>query len=127
MAKKISDHFSFQEMVCRGTECNCKRADMDPEFMKLLEEVRRAYGKPMYISSAFRCDVHNNLVSSIPNGPHTHGQAADVLVSGQAAMDLFAAAKAVGAYGLGVSQKGPHRNRFIHIDGDSSRTAMWSY
>jgi len=130
MAKMISPHFSYNEMVCRCGECN--RADMDPDFMKLLEEIRKAYGKPMVISSAFRCDVHNADVSTVKNGPHTFAnngsRAADVLVSGSRAMELFTVAKQVGANGLGVSQKGPHKDRFIHIDGvERSDQAMWSY
>ena len=131
MSKKLSDHFSWDEMKCRGRECNCGRADMDPEFMTFIEEVRRTYGRPMYISSAFRCDAHNATVSKFPKGPHTYQQsgslAADVLVSGQNAMDLYAAAKAVGAHGIGVSQKGAHKDRCIHLDIVGGRTTTWSY
>ena len=130
MAKMISPHFSFDEMICRCG--NCGRADMDPDFMKLLEEIRKAYGRPMRVSSAFRCDDHNGKVSTVKNGPHTHAKngsrAADILVSGARAMELFALAKEVGANGLGVSQTGSHADRFIHIDGvDRPAQAMWSY
>ena len=130
MAKMISPHFSYNEMVCRCGKC--KRADMDPDFMKLLEEIRKAYGNPMRVSSAFRCDDHNGKVSTVKNGPHTHAKngsrAADVLISGAAASELFMVARQVGANGLGVSQKGNHKDRFIHIDGvDRPEQAMWSY
>ena len=98
MAKMISPHFSYNEMVCRCGKC--KRADMDPDFMKLLEEIRKANGS----------------------------RAADVLISGAAASELFMVARQVGANGLGVSQKGNHKDRFIHIDGvDRPEQAMWSY
>ena len=130
MAKMISPHFSFDEMICRCG--NCGRADMDPDFMKLLEEIRKAYGRPMRVSSAFRCDDHNGKVSTVKNGPHTHAyngsRAAAILVSGARAMELFALAKEVGANGLGVSQKGSPGARVIHIDGvDRPAQAMWSY
>ena len=83
----------------------------------------------MSLSSAYRCPDHNDAVSSTGrNGPHTIG-AADVKVSGAKAKELLMAACDAGATGIGVSQKGPHAARFIHIDrleGDS-RPWIWSY
>jgi|18_taG_2_1085343.scaffolds.fasta_scaffold03326_5 hypothetical protein len=132
MAKMISEHFSFDEMVCRCGDC--KRADMDPEFVKLLEQIRKAYGKPMFLSSAFRCDNHNSKVSSVPNGPHTFqengGLAVDVLIWGVEAKILFSVAQNVGASGLGVAQTGDIKDRFLHIDGverAAGSSGFWNY
>ena len=134
MSKKLSDHFTFDEMKCRGKVCNCNRADMDPEFMKLLEEIRMAYGKPMYLSSAFRCDVHNAAVSKVPNGPHTFQKngslAVDVLTWGPEAKILFTVAQNVGATGFGVQQTGEIKDRFLHIDyvqRQKGSSGFWNY
>jgi zinc D-Ala-D-Ala carboxypeptidase len=118
-------NFREGEFRCK----HCGDMKMEPRFMDLLQRIRRAYGKPMYISSGYRCGIHNAAVSSTgPNGPHTTGLAADVRVSGQDAHFFTKVALVEGARGVGISQKGPHMGRFIHIDlVASDRPTIWSY
>ena len=123
-------HFSRSELQCH---CGCSKMLMDDGFMKKLEELRKAFGKPMRVSSAYRCATHNAKVSKTGrNGPHTTGQAVDILVSGEDAYELLYYAVGFGFGGLGVSQRGPHANRFIHLDRLESlssrpRPRVWSY
>jgi zinc D-Ala-D-Ala carboxypeptidase len=119
-------NFSYREMACH---CGCGRADMDPGFMDLLQILRNVYGKPMVVSSGYRCPEHNVRVSTTgPNGPHTTGKAADILVYGQHARELMRLVFTNWPFnfiGLGVNQKGPHRQRFLHLDVVSE--TVWSY
>ena len=65
---------------------------MDPEFMRMLQELRDQMQGPLRVSSARRCDHHNDQVSTAKNkknGVHTLGQASDILISGERAMLLF--------------------------------------
>lgn len=119
----MTPHFSKDELACK---C-CGHAPMSAEFMNILEKVRVQYGKPMPVSSGYRCPKHNQSVSnSGPNGPHTTGRAVDILVSGGNAMELLRVILAHGSkWGLGIQQKGDVRARFIHID--NIRKRMWSY
>ena len=131
---KMSDtpwpHFSRAELSCH---CPCGEMDMDSEFMDRLEELRVAFGKPMRITSAYRCPNYNAQASSTGFiGPHTTGLAADVAVSGQDAHDLLALVMQHGYTGVGISQRGTHNKRFIHIDdidigSGKTRPTVWSY
>lgn len=123
----MTEHFSDDELRCK---CGCGRQEMEAEFLVTLEAIRIAYNRPMHLSSAFRCPAHNAAVSHTgTSGPHTTGRAVDVLVSGRDAHDLICAAVEAGITGIGVSQKGPHAQRFIHLDDleGPTRPWVWSY
>ena len=124
-------HFSRQELAASPDQPGDHR--MDPEFMNRLERVRHEYNKPMRLSSAYRSPEHNAKVSSTgTTGPHTTGRAVDVLVSGSDALDLIDCAIFNGITGIGISQKGPHDKRFVHLDDlpdapGQPRPWVWSY
>ncbi|WP_085440285.1 D-Ala-D-Ala carboxypeptidase family metallohydrolase [Magnetofaba australis] len=123
-------HFTNAELTCR---CGCGRMEMQADFMHKLESLREVFGRPMPVTSGYRCPEHNAAISVTgSNGPHTSGAAVDVLVSGQDAYDLIDLAKAAGMSGVGVKQHGPHRSRFIHLDAlpraaNQPRPTIWSY
>lgn len=118
-------HFSDGELMC---SCGCK--GLPPkEFQDALERLRVSFGKPMRLSSAFRCPEYNAQVSSTgENGPHTRG-AVDVLAWGAEARSLVGAAIAMGWSGIGIAQSGPRRSRFVHLDTQAGPTRpwIWSY
>ena len=103
MANMITPNFSRSEMACR---CGCGHDEMDQEFMRMLQALRDEIG-PMPVTSGFRCDAHNNDVSTVKNGPHTLAKAADILISGERAMQLFEKARQISFTGIGLNQKGP--------------------
>ena len=98
---------------------------MHQEFMRMLQALRDQIGT-MLVTSGFRCDAHNNDVITVKNGPHTLAKAADILISGERAMLLFEKARQIGFSGIGLSQKGPHKDRFVDLD-TKPRVALWSY
>ena len=56
MAEMITPNFSRAEMRCKcGT---CKRDEMNPEFMKMLQELRNICG-PLKVTSGYHCEQHN--------------------------------------------------------------------
>lgn len=122
-------NFTEKEMACK---C-CGKAYMDPAFMKSLQLLRDAVGFPLAVSSGYRCHEHNAKVSSTgKTGPHTTGKAADLLVSGDRAYRVMREAMQLGFTGVGVSQKGPHGGRFVHVDTIENgpgcpRPTCWSY
>lgn len=123
----MAKYFKELELRCK---CGCNKNGMNDEFVKLLDKLRASYGKPIYLSSAYRCPEHNNRVSSTGyDGPHTTGKAVDILVSGYDAHTIVKLATALGFSGIGVNQKGPHNSRFIHLDQLDSklRPWIWSY
>jgi uncharacterized protein YcbK (DUF882 family) len=121
-----SKHFSHSELRCK---C-CSSNKMDSEFMELIEALRTVYNAPMKITSGYRCGKYNQKVSTTgETGPHTTGQAIDIQVSEDDAFLLVHLAFNLGFPGIGINQKGKHKNRFIHIDTlkTSNRPAIWTY
>lgn len=124
-----SEHFSRNELACK---C-CGMADMDEAFMERLEDLRKSYNKPMKASSAYRCPEHNAEVSKTgKDGPHTTGRAIDILVSGKDTHAIIRIAAGMGFTGIGIKQKGPHDQRFLHLDDleeepGRPRPWVWSY
>ena len=124
MAKMITPNFSVNEMTCK---CGCGRHEMDGEFMRMLQTLRDEMQGPLRVSSGFRCEDHNEMVSTTGRtGPHTKARATDILISGERAMVLFEKARQIGFSGIGLSQKGDHAHRFVHLD-TLPRKALFSY
>lgn len=123
-------HFSRKELECH---CGCGQMEIDPAFMQSLESLRTAFGKPMRITSGFRCSTYNAQISTTGFiGPHVTGKAVDVGISGQDAHTLLAFAIHHNFQGLGISQRGPHNKRFLHLDliensPGRPRPRIWSY
>ena len=73
MADMITANFSVNKMACR---CGCGTAEMDPEFMRMLQELRDQMQGPLRVSRGRRCNHHNDAVSTAKNkknGVHTLG------------------------------------------------------
>ena len=126
----LTKNFSTNEMMCH---CGCKDSEMDSDFMKILQEIREDMNRPLKISSAVRCEKHNMKVSSTgKNGPHVYRKAADIIISGADALRLIDTARKHGISGVGISQRGDHAKRFVHIDTLSAddghpRPTVWTY
>lgn len=126
------DYANFHEHEFR-CKCGCGATEMDEGFMITLQRLRSAYGKPMTITSGYRCSNHPAEKSKQEKGQvgtHSMGKAADVAIAGADAWLLLRiAAKFPEFTGIGVSQRGPWNSRFIHLDTstDMPRPNIWSY
>jgi len=127
-------YFDDNELICHGTGCGCDHClHMDHDFMVKLVAMRRELGFYFVLSSAYRCPIHNKEVSHTGlTGPHTTGRAVDILADGYKSWRIIESARDHGMTGIGVSQRGPHSKRFIHVDdlpnGDGQpRPWLWSY
>jgi len=123
-----SKNFSDKELSCS----HCGENKFDQKTLDALQELREAIGKPIKLSSAYRCPAYNNTVSgSGKSGPHTTGCAVDILCSGKGAHEIltFAMIRSSIWKGIGVSQKGEHKSRFLHLDTleTDMRPWVWSY
>ena len=116
-------NFTEAEFKCK----HCGKVEMSPVFMAKLQQLRNAYGKPMIVSSGYRCPDHPTEAAKTKPGAHASGQACDVAVSGNDAYALLKLALAFEFTGIGVNQKGD--SRFLHLDTlrESPRPNVWSY
>lgn len=121
-------NFSEAEFRC---PCGCGRADMDGGFLARLQGLRHEYGRPLRVTSGFRCPARNRAVSATgPEGPHTTGRAIDIAAAGPEALRLLELALRHAFTGFGLQQKGA--GRFVHLDdlesaADRPRPTIWTY
>ena len=115
----LSDNFNRKEFACR---CPCGRDTVDSELVKVLEEVRVHFGKPIMISSGHRCHIHNAAIGGSTGSQHLYGRAADFSIEGVTPIDIakFIDSKYEFKYGLGIYAS------WIHIDTRSNGPARWS-
>ena len=120
-------YFSKGELSCS----HCGDCKMEPAFLEELDKLREAFGKPMTLSSAYRCLEHPVEINKAKGGSHTKGRAVDVLVNTEDAFKLLRIATTMNFTGVGFSQKGDHGARFIHLDNltgpEFTRPTIWSY
>lgn len=113
-------NFSPSEFRCR----HCGKEEMKAEFMGRLQALRDVYGRPMPISSGYRCPEHPIEKAKTEPGMHTTGMACDVGVQGAEAHELLRLAFHLGFKGIGIQQKG--MARFVHLD-LRDEPMVWSY
>lgn len=116
-------NFTEAEFLCH---CGCGRADQSPSFMARLQRVRQVYGRPMIVTSGFRCPTHNARVSPKTglDGPHTTGHAVDIAARGGDVFALVGLAMSQGMTGIGLLQAGNYA-RYCHLDDLSGATRPW--
>ncbi|WP_120497561.1 D-Ala-D-Ala carboxypeptidase family metallohydrolase [Kiloniella sp. EL199] len=113
-------NFSASEFICK---CGCGRADMNPEFMVKLQELRDRIG-PLVITSGFRCKNHPVEKGKKRPGAHSAGLAADIIPLKARRYELLTTISDMRFKGIGVAKS------FIHIDEGhpyAYRPASWSY
>ena len=116
-------NFSADEFNCS----HCGKNEMQPDFLQKLQTLRSVYGKPVRITSGYRCPEHPIEAKKTQPGAHTSGRAADISIDRAEAHQFLKLAFAAGFTGVGVQQKGS--GRFIHLDTleGLSRPNLWSY
>lgn len=73
---QITENFSLREFQC---PC-CHTVMLHPKLAASLQKLREAWGKPLTVTSGYRCARHNAEVGGVPNSRHMRGLAADVAV-----------------------------------------------
>lgn len=96
MEGKITTHFSWEEMVRSRTACRLgienrpgtsERVALERLVKELLQPLRELYGRPIRITSGYRCMELNRRVGGVSTSQHLKGEAADC--SGGNAADLL--------------------------------------
>jgi zinc D-Ala-D-Ala carboxypeptidase len=117
-------NFFAKEFACQ----HCGADGVKESLIKKLQAMRNEYGKPMRITSGYRCPQHPIEAKKAAPGAHALGLAADIGVEGAEAHRILALAFKHGFTGVGVQQKGS--SRFIHVDirnGELPGPTVWSY
>lgn len=121
-----AEYFRPEEFACS----HCGQVKMRRDFMQRLMQIRRAYGRPMRITSGYRCPQHPIEIAKGGKslGEHSLGACADIACEGDGALLLLTTALAHGITRVGVQQKGS--GRFLHLGIGGPGLAnpwIWSY
>ena len=118
---KESRYFKESEMKCQ----HCGGSAWHQDFMDWLDAVRHEFGKPMVVTSGYRCPDHPIEAKKPEPGAHATGYAVDIAVRGVDAIELTAIAYKHGCRRIGWNQKGSAR--FVHLDRADMINGSWSY
>lgn len=83
---RVTEHFRVREFRCKD---KTELVIIDSELADLLERIRCHFGKPLYITSAYRTPEHNKKVGGKPNSQHLQGKAADFYVKGVDPIEVY--------------------------------------
>jgi uncharacterized protein YcbK (DUF882 family) len=121
-------NFSEKEFECR----HCGQLKIVEKLVQLLQFIRNRYGKPIIITSGYRCAYHPVEKQKSKPGEHNLGAAVDILCYGENALELIRLAMVNQIKRIGVNQKGNINNRYIHLGiGDwisnDYQAGIWTY
>lgn len=111
---KVSENFKVSEFLCHGSGC-CKSGKIDDKLVKILQNIRDHFGKPVHISSAYRCSKWNKAVGGVSRSYHCYGQAADIKVEDIAPAEVAKYAESIGVLGIGLYETNAD-GHFVHVD-----------
>lgn len=113
-ATKLSDNFKSTEFDCHGKDC-CLSTQVDEELVQYLQKIRNYFGKPVNVSSGYRCSTHNKNVGGATGSRHAKGQAADIYITGVKPAEIAKYAESIGILGIGLYETNAD-GHFVHID-----------
>ena len=123
--EKLSENFKVSEFLCKGGGC-CTEGKIDQALVAILQKIRDHFGKPVYITSAYRCQVWNKAVGGVPSSYHCYGQAADIKVEDTAPAEVAKYAESIGVLGVGLYET-PTDGYFVHVDTRTKKSYWYGH
>lgn len=111
---QISKNFQYKEFDCHGSGC-CSTTIIDEKLVEYIQRIRDHFGKPVTITSPYRCEVHNRRVGGATKSYHMQGKAADIVVQGVSSREVAKYAESIGILGIGLYETSAD-GYFTHID-----------
>lgn len=109
-------HFKDKEFACK----HCGEIKLDSHLLAILELVRLRYGKPVIITSGYRCETHNKNVGGAPKSKHMLGIAADIKVKNVEPSEVYRFLNDTFPSSLGIGLY----SGWVHVDTREER-ARW--
>lgn len=110
---QLSENFTSGEFDCH---CGCGQTKIDTLLVSQLQAMRNQCGKPIVITSGFRCPKYQQSLRdrgyATSDGISTHerGMAADIEIEGLNGIQIERLARSCGFESVGVGKK------FCHVD-----------
>lgn len=119
---RLSANFKASEFLCKGSGC-CTEGNVDEKLVEILQQIRDHFGKPVRISSAYRCPKWNKKVGGVSKSYHLSGRAADIKVDNTAPAEVAKFAESIGVLGIGLYDTDAD-GHFVHID-TRTKKSFW--
>lgn len=119
-ASKLSNNFNSTEFDCHGRGC-CSETLINETLVEYLQKIRDHFGKPIRISSGYRCSQHNASVGGAKRSKHASGDAADIIVEDTSPKEVAKYAESIGIKGIGLY------SNFVHIDTRTTKTFWYGH
>lgn len=118
-AFQLSKDFNLQEFECTHPEH--RHVQVDETLVDLLQELRDRLGRPIIITSAYRCPERNAQVGGEEDSEHLYGRAADISLKNQQVgyEELRKQAEEIGFTGIGIYED------YAHLDTRKGERAVW--
>jgi uncharacterized protein YcbK (DUF882 family) len=116
---RLSEHFWRREFACK---CGCGLDTIDAATLAVLELVRAHFEAPVTVASGHRCEAHNRACGGLAGSQHLRGRAADIVVEGVNAFEVYAFLDELHPHDLGLGRYAT----FTHVDTRTDGPARWS-
>lgn len=111
-------NFKNSELCCH----HCGMSGVEQSALDKLQQLRDIWGKPMVLTSAYRCKNHKEERNKVKGGTHTKGIAFDIKTTPAEQVSLIVLAVKLGFKGFGLG------NTFTHIDlRKQDHVSAWHY
>ena len=95
-----SKYFVRAEFRCPCGRCGGFPVEPSRSLVRVANQIREHFGRPMIPSSGVRCQAHNDeLPGSVPNSRHVSGRALDFSIPGVSVSDVLAYTRQLQAAG----------------------------
>lgn len=107
--KKLSANFKVEEFACSD---GSDPIFIAPKLVTILQKIRKHFGKPVIINSAYRTVGKNKAVGGVTRSQHLYGTAADIHIVGVSPKEVAKYAETLlpNTGGIGIYSS------FTHID-----------
>lgn len=117
---QLSEHFTYKELTDSDEAARLGINNTPPVFAvenlkrlcAVLEEVRLTVGKPISVSSGYRCQKLNRVIGSKDTSQHVLGCAADIKIEGVTPDELM---KVIIGAGIKFDQMIREYDRWVHV------------
>ena len=114
---KLTKNFKASEVSCKGSNCCGHSFPVSYEHMSNMQRFRELVGKPIRITSCFRCIVHNRRIGGSSTSGHTRGVATDCYIRGYSVYEMRKIALKIRGFKKGSIGIYPSQG-FIHVATD---------
>lgn len=113
---ELTASFTAQQTGIDNTPPKCAIDNLHLLITECLNLVRSEYGKPIIVTSGYRCERLNAKIGGKPTSQHLRGEAADLVgENNEETRRIFEAARKVGRYDQLLYERNSVGKIWVHI------------